>query len=100
MTHTAIDRQQHSQTQGHRRIHMSRSSDKRYGPRFKSRTEQVEYWVIFVPCFAAFFVSACVSRIASARPHVQPTAVEEPRQSVLKEAWSAADLTTSSAFMG
>jgi len=79
---------------------MSRKSDKHYGPRFKSRSEQVEYWLIFVPCFAAFFVGACVSRLASVRPHAQPAAVEEPRPSVLREAWSAADMTTSYAFMG
>jgi uncharacterized membrane protein YhaH (DUF805 family) len=72
---------------------------KREGPRFKSRTERAEYWIIFVPCFAAFLVSGCLSRLMP-RASAQSNAAAETRPSLFKEAWSAADVTTSYAFMG
>ncbi len=72
---------------------------KRDGPRFKSRTEQAEYWIIFVPCFAAFLIGGCLSRLVP-RASGHSNAAVEVRPSLFKEAWSAADVTTSYAFMG
>jgi hypothetical protein len=69
------------------------------GPRFKSRMERAEYWLIFVPSFAAFLVSGCVSRLIP-RTRAATKADAGPRPSLFKEAWSAADTTTSYAFMG
>lgn len=78
---------------------MSSLAERRDGPRFKSRTERVEYWIIFVPAFLAFLVGGCVSRLIP-RANANMNATAEHRPSLFKEAWSAADVTTSYAFMG
>ncbi len=68
--------------------------------RFRSRTEQFEYGVIFIAAFALFFVTTCLSRLVPRGTLASINSAAEQRPSILKEAWSAAGTATSYAFMG
>lgn len=78
---------------------MTTGSPKRGAPRLKSKREKIEYYVIFAASFAFFLMAAVLSQLMRLSGMAAEQAGERSH-SILKQAWSAADTTTSYAFMG
>lgn len=78
---------------------MTTAQSKRAAPRLKSRREKLEYTLIFSASFAFFLIAAALSSLMRLAGVGAEQAGERSR-SILKQAWSAADVTTSYAFMG
>lgn len=96
-----LNKQQHNdcRTEKKQESRMTIGTPKRGAPRLKSKREKLEYYMIFAASFMFFLVAAALSSLMRLSGMAAEQAGERS-QSILKQAWSAADTTTSYAFMG
>jgi len=78
---------------------MTTETTKRGAVRHRTRRETAEFHLIFAATFVFFLAAAVLSSILRLAGLTGQSA-DTHGQSILKQAWSAADVTTSYAFMG